>query len=122
VKVHVQVAVHVRQGQARGGKALKLGFQLGSQFRLGCATEKVPQANTQRIVGEATIMVHDVRDPVRWKRSPSTSHYHVHSDGKIWSLPRHNYSLGCSIPGHHEAGASENALPVSPDDGRVDAG
>ena len=65
VKVHVQMAVDVRQSQAGGGKALELGLQLGGQFGLGCAAKVVEQPGTQRIREKEAVRVRDVRDPVR---------------------------------------------------------
>jgi hypothetical protein len=117
----MHVTVYMRQAQACSGKALKLSFKLDRQFSTGRTTEGVPQAGTPGLGEEDAVRVSDVRHLIGWQRSSTTGYYHVQSDSERWCLSRHVHSFVYRVAGHHEAGTSQDTLPVCAHDGLVDA-
>ena len=62
-----------------------------------------------------------MRNVGRAERRPARHDHEVQSDGEARVLPRQGHGVVARIPGHHEAGARQDAAAMRLDDRAIDA-
>ena len=122
MQMEVLMSVGMVPGQARGGEAGELRLHFTAELGLGGAREGVAQAGQERIVAELAVKAYQGRDLGGRQQRVIVGGGDMEADADTRKVSGDGDGLVESRFRDHQAGAGEDALPMRPQDRRVDTG
>src|SRR5256885_2290434 len=103
MKVEVQMAVHVVQGEAGLAKFLKLGLDLGKQLRFQPWVGEIAHSNCDWIEAEPALIIDKVRNFFFGKGGMAVQQGEMQADSEGWIFSRELDGVCKARLVHHQA-------------------